>query len=184
MLDSVTKSPADALGMLDVLALVRNRQAESDGARKLATFELRLANRLLERSAELDGETLRSVQRRRAITLAETGQRAEGLAALQTLADEYPRDGQTHEDLATLLMAGNDADLRAALTKWTHVAEKSRPGTPRFFRAYCGLAQTQLKLGQRRAAAATVQAVADKFPQLGGIALKPRFEQILAEATK
>jgi tetratricopeptide (TPR) repeat protein len=182
MLDAVTKSPADALASLEVLSLVRRRQVGSDGARKLAGVELRLAQQLLERSAELDGQMLRSVQRRRAITLAESGQRQEGLAALQALADEYPRDGQAHEDLANLLMAGNDTDLHAALTKWTQVAEKSRPGTPRFFRAYCGLAQTQLKLGQRRAAAATVQAVADKYPQLGGVAMKPRFEQILAEA--
>jgi hypothetical protein len=182
LLDAVAKSPADALASLDVLSLVRRRQAGTDGARKLAVVELRLEDKLLERGAELDGETLRSVQRRRAIMLAETGKRQEGLAALQAMADEYPRDGQTHEDLANLLMAGNDGDVRAALTKWTQVAEKSRPGTPRFFRAYCGLAQTQLKLGQRRAAVATVQAVADKYPQLGGVAMKPRFEQILAEA--
>jgi tetratricopeptide (TPR) repeat protein len=182
LLDAVTKSPAEALASLEVLSLVRRRQAGSDGARKLVVVELRLEDKLLERRAELDGETLRSVQRRRAITLAETGKRQEGLAALQAMADEYPRDGQTHEDLANLLMAGNDGDMRAALTKWTQVAEKSRPGTPRFFRAYCGLAQTQLKLGQRRAATATVQAVADKYPQLGGVVMKPRFEQILAEA--
>lgn len=182
LLDSLSASPGEALATLETLATVRRRHAGDDAGRKLAEVELKLENQLLDRRAELDSETLRSVQRRRALTLAETGRRQPGLEALQALAEEFPRDGQMHEDLATLLMDGNEADIRAALVKWTQVAQKSRPGTPRFFRAYYGLAATQLKLGQRSEAVATVQAVAAKFPQLGGPELKPRFEQLLAAA--
>jgi len=183
VVDQLPRSAAESLALLESLATVRRRHPD-DAGRKLAEMELAVANELLERRQELDGDALRAVLRRRALTLAETGRLKEGLEELQSLAREFPRDGQTHEDMAELLMAGSAADVRAALAKWQEVAHKSRPGTPRWFRANFGLAETQLKLDQRAEARATIQSVAERFPELGGPAMKPRFERLAKDAGK
>jgi hypothetical protein len=175
---------ADRLAVLETLEAVRRRHDDNDLVRKLAETELRVQAKLLEGQQELDGETRRSLQRRHALSLADAGRRKESLTALDSLAQELPRDGQTQEDLASVLMEGDETDSRAAAAKWVEVASKSRPGTPRWFRAHFGLARTQLKLGQHSQAAATIQAVAAKYPELGGAAMKRRFEDLLAQAKK
>jgi hypothetical protein len=129
----------------------------------------------------LDGDAMRAVRRSYALTLAETGRRQQGLVALQQLAREFPRDGQTSEDLATLLAAGNRADQETALTMWTSVARKSRPGTARWFRAHAGLAGIQLKLGQRAEARTTIEHVRTKYPSLAG-EQKAMFDALAAQA--
>jgi len=156
------------LALLDTVAKVRRTQADADARLKLAQLELDVQTQLLEQPGDLDGDALRSVRRSHALTLAETGRRQQGLEALQQLAREFPRDGQTSEDLATLLSEGNKADQETALTMWTSVARKSRPGTARWFRAHAGLAGTQLKLGQRAEARTTIEHVRTKYPSLAG----------------
>ena len=123
------------LVLLDTVAKVRRSQTDADARLKLAQLELDVQTQLLEQPGDWDGDALRSVRRSYALTLAETGRRQQGLEALQQLAREFPRDGQTTEDLATLLSEGNKADQETALTVWTNVARKSRPGTARWFRA-------------------------------------------------
>jgi hypothetical protein len=103
--------------------------------------------------------------------------------ALEQLAREFPRDGQTYEDLATLLAEGSQADQQAAIATWSDVARKSRPGTARWFRAHAGLAAVQLKLGKRADARATIEHVRAKFPSLDG-EFKARFDALAAEAAR
>jgi|GEM_PF-338972 len=169
------------LALLDTLARVRRTQTDADARLKLAQLELDVQTQLFEQPGDLDGDALRSVRRSHALTLAETGRRQQGLEALQQLAREFPRDGQTSEDLATLLSEGNKADQETALTMWTSVARKSRPGTARWFRAHAGLASTQLKLGQSAEARTTIEHVRAKYPSLDG-QQKAMFDALAAEA--
>ncbi len=169
------------LALLDTLARVRRRQTDPDARLKLAQVELDVQTQLLEQPGDLDGDAMRAVRRSYALTLAETGRRQQGLEALQQLAREFPRDGQTSEDLATLLSKGNKADQETALAMWTSVARKSRPGTARWFRAHAGLAGTQLKLGQRAEARTTMEHVRAKYPSLDG-QQKAMFDALAAEA--
>lgn len=169
------------LALLDTIAKVRRSQTDPDARLKLAQLELDLQTQLLEQPRDLDGDALRSVRRSYAQTLTETGRRQQGLEALQQLAREFPRDGQTYEELATLLSEGNQADQQLAVTTWTDVARKSRPGTARWFRAHAGLAAAQLKLGKRADARATIEHVFAKFPSLDG-ELKARFDALSAKA--
>jgi TolA-binding protein len=78
-------------------------------------------------------------------------------------------------------MTGDDADLQAAVSKWTEVAKRSRPGTPRYFRAHYSLARTQLTLGQVAAARATIAGVSSKYPDFGGAETKRQFDALSAE---
>jgi hypothetical protein len=176
-------SSRQQLALLDTLAKVRRTQTDPDARLKLAQVELDVQTQLLEQPRDLDGDALRSVRRSYARTLAETGRRQQGLEALEQLAREFPRDGQTYEDLATLLAEGNAADLELAVTAWTDVARKSRPGTARWLRAHAGLAAAQLKLGKQADARATIEHVRAKIPSLDG-EWKARFDALSTEASR
>jgi len=177
------QGPARSLALLELVAELRSRVAEGQ-ARKYAELELSIATDLLARGAELNGETLRAVRRREALALAATGHRQEALEALQQLARDFPRDGQTHEDFAALLADGNEADARLAVTKWQEVASRSRPGSPRWFRSHYGLATAQLKLGDTAAAQSTIDEVAKRYPQFDDGPLRAKFEALRAASDK
>ncbi len=104
---------------------------------------------------------------------------------LESLAKANPRDGQAQEDLASLLMSGDDdASLKAALTKWREVADNCRPGSPRWFRAHYAIARVQLDLGNVAQARSTLKRVESSNPDLGGAEMKPKFQQLLAECQR
>jgi anti-sigma factor RsiW len=116
--------------------------------------------------------------------LADAGGYDQALAMLERLAAERPDDGALQEALAELLTSGAPEQRKLALRKWREVQQKSRPGTPRWFRASFGLAQTQYLLGNKVAAAAAVRLVARTYPELGGAALKTKYEQLLADCQR
>jgi hypothetical protein len=171
---------ADWLALCQTLSPIR-RRARGEVHPKLAEIELAAADEVINRRQELDAATLLAVARDRAVTLAALGRRSEAIDQLQALARAHPRDGQTHEELALLLMAGNDAELQAAVGKWAEVAKRSRPGTPRWFRAHYSLARTQLTLGRVAAARATIAQVAARYPDFGGADSKRQFDELSAE---
>jgi hypothetical protein len=173
-------SAADLLALLAVLREV-GRRADADPGRKLAKIELAAQDDLLSRRGELDAAALRAVTRDRAITLAALGRRPEALDQLRSLAQASPRDGETQEALARLLSSGDAADLQAAIAKWREVAARSRPGTPRWFRAHYELARTQLRAGQPADAEATIGAVTARYPDFGGAGTKSQFARLTAE---
>mgnify|MGYP002622406178 CR=1 FL=1 len=166
--------------LLDTLTAVR-RRATGDAATRLAELELSTEAQVLENPGRFDGDTLRAVRRRHIETLAETGHRPEALEAAQALAREFPRDGQTHELMARLLMQGNTADRQAAVQKWAEVAKRSRPGTARWFRALRALARTQIDLGQATDARQTIDHVAARYPNFGTEDFRRQFEALLRE---
>jgi hypothetical protein len=162
------------------LAQIR-RRTTTDAAARLAEIELPLDDDLLARGDGLDATSRAALRRDRAACLAALGRRKEAIDELKSLTRAYPRDGQTQEELAALLAAGDEADLAAAATKWHEVAARSRPGTPRWFRAHLELARTQLRLGQVAAARETIDRVAVGHPDFGGDAMQGKFDDLSRE---
>jgi tetratricopeptide (TPR) repeat protein len=173
-----------SLAMIDTLTEVTDRAA-ADRKRGLAELQLVAIGDLLVRRDELDPMALNNISRLQAATLAEAGRRAQAIEVLESLAKENPRDGQTQEEIASLLAAGEDAvTLGAALAKWREVTGKSRPGSPRWFRAQWGVARTQLNLGNPAEARSTIKRVESAHPDFGGREMKARFQKLLVECER
>ena len=148
----------------------------------------RLAEQALTAAAPARDKLTASEQRRFDLTLARAiadgGDYDRGLSLLAKLAGDQPEDGALQEALAELLAAGKTEQRKQALRKWREVQQKSRPGTPRWFRASYGLARTQYLLGNKVAAAAAVRLVAQAYPELGGPEQRARFERLLADSQR
>jgi hypothetical protein len=173
-------SPADRLSMVNLLAELANR-APAERQRKLAAVELRAIDDLLERERP-DAATLEALANLQAVALTRAGRHSEAVALMQSVAKTNPRDGQAQENLASLLTDAPDAEsLKAALVKWREVASKSRPASPRWFRAEYGVARAQLKLGNRGQARARIKLLESSHPDLGGAEMKEKFQRLLAE---
>jgi hypothetical protein len=110
------------------------------------------------------------------------GNQGAALDAWRGLAEAYPRDGELQEQYAEALLAGDAQEQQAALVKWQEIASKSRPGTPRWFRAHEGLARAQLALRLPANALATIKQVSSKYPELGGDTQRARFAELLRQA--
>jgi hypothetical protein len=176
--------PVDAISTLETLAEL-SRRASGNNQRVLAELELRAADDLLSKRDELERATLEAILRMRAMALAKIGRRADAIGELESLAADNPRDGQTQEELASLLMAGGDAsDSKAALGKWREIANKSRAGSPRWFRSHYGLARAQFDLGDAARARSTIKLVESSHADLGGTEMKAKFQQLLAECQR
>jgi TolA-binding protein len=172
-------SPAEGLSLVTTLGDLAQR-ATGRHARDIAALELTVIDDLLAQRDELEAP-LADLARRHATALSGAGRRGEAIAAWQALAEANPRDGAAQEELALLLMAGEDAEqLQAAADKWRQISGKSRLGSPRWYRAHLNLAQTQLTLGDAAQARATIQRVAADHPDFGGAELQARFRELLA----
>ncbi len=172
------------LAMIDTLAELTDRAA-ANRKRPLAELQLVAIGDLLARRDELDPIAMQHVTRLQAVTLAQAGQRAPAIEVLESLAEQNPRDGQTQEELASLLTASEDsATLKMAVAKWREVAQKSRPGSPRWYRAHYGLARAQLSLDNPAQARFTIQQVERAHPDFGGKEMKARFQQLFAECER
>ncbi len=175
---------SEVVAMVELLAAVKQRVA-SDDRRAVARIEATLIADALAKQGDLDEDTLKTLVRHQAQTLVELGQRAEAEAALGGLAKKYPRDGEVQEEFAVLLTSGTDRVSReSAMTKWRDVAQHCRPGSDRWFRAHLAVARLQLELGRPADAIATIKLVAAAQPELGGVEMKARFQQLLAECNR
>jgi hypothetical protein len=177
-------TPEEALNVADALAESRERAGRS-AREKLASLELVVLDHWLAERKRLEGSQHTVFARRRAVALAETGRRDEAIAALELLASAHPRDGQIQEDLASVLMGGEDAEsVQLAVDKWREVAAKSRPGSPRWVRAHYGLARGELASGHPRQARATIEQARKADAGLGGAELRAKFEALAEECSR
>ena len=118
------------------------------------------AERLRSRRQELDEQDRRMLERMGAAALAAAGRRSEALEAYATLAKQFPRDGDLQEAHAQLLLAGEGRQtLEDALRQWRRVAQGSRVGSERWYRAKYSVALAQFKLGDKAEAAQLVRYV-------------------------
>ena len=165
-----------ALGALSRLAADHPARAE------LARLQLKAVELLGPRRDELDASAQRDLDRLTAAALADAGRLDESLEAYRWLAKTYPHDGDVQEAYAQLLMTrGDRPSLEAALAKWREIDKKSRRGTDRWFRAKYSLTWLHCRLGDRQRAGEILRLLEVLYPELGGPAMKPRFEALLEE---
>jgi tetratricopeptide (TPR) repeat protein len=175
---------ADALAMAATLGEL-SRRAGGHRKRGLAEMRLRVLDDLAAKRDDAKPEERTQISRQRAAAMADAGRRAEAIATLEALAVDNPRDGQTQEDLATLWTdSGDAAELGKAGSKWREITLKSRPGTPRWFRANYGLARTQLESGRAADARATIKRVESAYADYGGAELKFKFQELLGQCDR
>jgi tetratricopeptide (TPR) repeat protein len=175
---------AQAISTVDTLAELTSH-AGGDRRQNLAQLQLRAVDDLLARRDELDTPTRARLSRLRAFALGDAGRRKQAIGELESMAAENPRDGQTQEDLASLLMSGGGQnDLQRALAQWREIATKSRPGSGRWFRAHYGVARSHLDLGHPTQARAAIRLVKSSHPDLGGAEMQLKFQHLLAECER
>jgi hypothetical protein len=180
MSEIASAGPPDLLVLLEALAQL-TAAAPASNRRELATLSSEVAGRLAPRRSELSAGDRAQFDRLEAQALAAAGRNAEALPRFEQLARAYPRDGQIQEQYATLLVeAGDRPSLEAALTKWRDVEQRSKPGTPRWFRAKYYLALAHEKLGNKEHAAKIVTLTQVLHPDLGGPDIKSRFLDLLS----
>ncbi len=188
--NGASDGPADgkptAEGVQELLAaLAAMRTAKSNdraAARRIAAVELS-AGKLLSvvQRADAAGATKSTAASRRAVAdaLAAAGRRDEALVAYRKLANEFRGDAAVQRGYAALLSAGEDGDtLTAALEQWRLVESKSRPATAAWFAAKYEVASLHERLGDRRQALRVVTLLAALYPELGGEAMKAKFDAL------
>ena len=108
------------------------------------------------------------------------GKRQEALTLVAPLANQRPHDGALQEQFARILADTTDrTTLKQAAEKWAQVQRRSKPGSPRWFRAAYGLAKTQYDLGHHSQALAFIKLTKSSHPDLGGEELRAKFESLL-----
>jgi tetratricopeptide (TPR) repeat protein len=173
-------SPTALIALLEQLSQLAE-SASAETGRTLAELQLDAIERIGPRRHALDAQARRSLDRIHGQALAAAGRREEALGLVERLAGENPRDGQIQEDYARLLSESADRpSLEAALARWRELEQKSKPATPRWFRAKYHLAWAHERLGNKDHAAKIITLTKVLHPELGGPELKARFEALLA----
>jgi hypothetical protein len=112
--------------------------------------------------------------------LVSTGKSDEAVILYTRLAQAHPQDGDIQEGYADLLATRSDkASLEKGLDQWRRVAAKSPPRTPRWWRAKYGIAEIQVKLGDKKDAAKLIRYLAEVPPGFEGCELKDQFLALL-----
>jgi hypothetical protein len=126
--------------------------------RDLANLQVNIAELLRSKTSQLAAAQRVAVERGYAKALAAAGKHKEALAAFKELAQTRPQDGDVQEAYARLLLeSGDEAAWRLALDQWRRVAARSKPRSPRWFRAKYSVAMTQFKLGDKQNAAKLIR---------------------------
>lgn len=173
-------SLAELIALVESLDRVTT-DAASDARRQLATLELQALTLLDPLTKQLTEPQLRVVRRVHASALSDLGRWQEALAEWQTLARQYPRDGLIQEGLATSLGDSGDPQLQLeALTRWHEIIDKTKSGSPRWFRAHLAFARVQLAQGKKSQARSTIKVVELGYPDFGGGEMKGKFQALLA----
>ncbi len=171
--------PTQLLGTLDGLARAAE-QAAPDARRELAELQLQTIGLLEPRWDDLPAGQRQRVERLRARALTDAGQTAEALAAYAELAEAHPDDAAVQEAYAALLAEQPDADAqRLALARWRTIERRSPPNTERWYRAKYAIARLHWRQGRGEQAAKMIELMQLLHPEMGGPAMKARFQELL-----
>ena len=111
-----------------------------------------------------------------------SGRHEDALTAYRTLAQRFPNEGTIQEEYVRLLMERDDRpSLEEAMQKCREMETKSRPQSPRWFRAKYNLALLHYRLGNKQKAAKMIQLLGLLHPDLGGRQMRAKFETLLKE---
>jgi len=172
-------SPEALLNMLSALGRVSATAPERVRA-ELARLQLGAVDLLRPRRSQLSAADQGTLDRLYAQALAESGRTDEALRVYQELANAHPRDGEIQEAYAALLVTRSDRpSLETALTKWRELEDKSKPRTPRWFRAKYHLAELHYRLGNPEQTVKMVTLLEVLHPDLGGPEMRNNFLKLL-----
>ena len=178
------EAPGALLDLLEQLSRLLP-VASQDDRRALLSLKILVIDRLKPRQSELEADKRMVFDHHAARAYAAAGQTSAARQLYQRLIEQNPRDGDLQEEYALVLSQGTDkASLDAALGTWRQVEQKSKPGSPRWFRAKYNLAHTHERLGNKQHASKIVALTQVLHPELGGPELKARFEELLARCQK
>ena len=176
-------SPADWNALLGELVQLMNSTDSADQQQQLASLLRSAATRLLESSDELTAAQRLQARRIQAESMARSGDRTQALKHLAPLAAENPRDGQTQEAYARLLVESPDpAAVESSLNRWREIARRSRPKSERWYRAKYYLALAHVRLGNHDRAAKVLRWVQTIPPGFAGTSRQEDFEKLLRVA--
>jgi len=181
VLQGISQAGPDALAtLLEDLARVASG-ARPEVRKELAPLELRAIGMLGSGLGGLDEAEQRRIGQIHAQALADVGRVGEALQHYQALAARWPDDAAIQQGRARVLSAQQDRPaLEEALAAWREVQRRSRAGTSSWFEAKYALAELQYRLGRPRQAEEIITLLSVVHPELGGPAMKTRFERLLA----
>ena len=111
--------------------------------------------------------------------------RGEALASLAKLAKENPDSAAIQEKYADLLLAAGQVEsLKLALDRWRMIASRSKPRTPRWYKAKYSVALAQYRLNDRAGAATLLKYLLETPPGLNGTEWEARCTDLLRQCEK
>lgn len=155
-------------------------EAPPDAAVELARLQLQVVDRLGDHSNKLSPAQATQVALVRAAALARVDDSDLARAAYAKLADDLPNDGHVQATYAELLLAGEKpSDWQQALLKWREIERRSPPASTRWYTAKLAQATAYEKLGNCRQALRIIALTRVLHNDLGGPAMKKKFDAIV-----
>jgi hypothetical protein len=177
--------PSDALfSLLNDLELRATKLTASEQL-EVARLQIHVANDLLrgtpsEINATMTPARKAAVERLQAHALWRSGDRALALTAYRDLVTRFPDEAELQVTYAQILESDpqDRANLEQALIQWRRILARSQPRSERWFQSKYGIAQCQLLLGDRAAAAQRIRYL-QATEKLGGTPWEKAFQQLL-----
>lgn len=145
--------------------------------RELAELQLQAAALVRAKGDAISNQQRRALDLAVVRGLAAAGRMDEAVKSARQFAAASPRDGETQEEYARLLV--DAAEWPEALSAWRAIQHKCREGSDRWLRSIYYQAQAMEHLGKSDDAARLVKLTEALHPDLGGPDLKTRFHELL-----
>jgi hypothetical protein len=181
----LAQMPSDALfSLLNDLELRATKQTAAEQG-EVAMLQIHLANYLIRGTSTEITSTMTpakkaAVERLQARALWRSGDRGLALTAYRDLITRFPDDAELQVAYAQILESDpqDRANLEQALLQWRRILARSQPRSERWFQSKYGIAQCQLFLGDRAAAAQRIRYL-QATEKLGGTPWENAFQQLL-----
>lgn len=146
----------------------------------VARLQLQTITLLDSKRNQLPAAEQVTLDRVRAAALLLAGKRDDALKLYAQLAKAHADNGPIQEGYADGLLAGSDKpSLEQALDQWRRISARSKPRTPRWFKAKYNIALAQYKLGDRAAAKQLLLYSLETPPGLEGTGWQQSFTELL-----
>ncbi|WP_145083978.1 hypothetical protein [Anatilimnocola aggregata] len=146
----------------------------------VARLQLQTIALLDQRRNQLQPAERVTLDRVKAEALLLAGQRNEAFTLYARLAKENQDSAAIQEGWADVLLAATDKPtLQQALDRWRLIAARTKPRTPRWYKAKYSVALAQFKLGAKPAAAQLLRYTLEAPPGLAGSGWEVQFQELL-----
>ena len=169
--------PEELLALLDGLASVA-AQCDRGTQRLVAELQLRASQSLTEAPSKLtDAQRLR-LWRARAEAFSATGQPTKAVAVYEQLVEKAPRDAKLLRTAAELCesLSSTTGDQHAK-TYWRRLEGVLKAGSPEWLDARWHVIRNCRQLGEKTEADKLLKVTKLLYPELGGQAMRARFEE-------